>query len=60
MPEIFTETTEYEFDVLQNSLREQAFLNAGLKITLTDSRDPDNVVRQEYATRGASPPSSNL
>lgn len=29
-PEIFTETTEYEFDVLQKRLREQAFLNAGL------------------------------
>ena len=50
--EIFTETTEYEFDVLQKRLREQAFLNAGLKITLTDSRDPDNVVRQEYCYEG--------
>lgn len=34
-PEIFTETVEYEFEVLQKRLREQAFLNAGLKITLT-------------------------
>ncbi len=37
-PEIFQETTEYDFDVLEKRLREQAFLNAGLKITLTDTR----------------------
>ncbi len=36
--EIFTETTEYDFDVLEKRLRQQAFLNAGLKITLTDKR----------------------
>ena len=51
-PEIFTETTEYEFEVLQKRLREQAFLNAGLKITLTDLRDDENVVSQEYCYEG--------
>ncbi len=51
-PEIFTETTEYEFEVLQKRLREQAFLNAGLKITLTDMRDAENVVSQEYCYEG--------
>ncbi len=51
-PEIFTETVEYEFEVLQKRLREQAFLNAGLKITLTDSRDADNVLSQEYCYEG--------
>ena len=51
-PEIFTETTEYEFEVLQKRLREQAFLNAGLKITLTDSRDSENVICQEYCYEG--------
>lgn len=50
--EIFTETTEYEFEVLQKRLREQAFLNAGLKITLTDMRDAENVVSQEYCYEG--------
>ena len=39
-PEIF-ETTVYEFDVLEKRLREQAFLNAGLKITLRDERDDE-------------------
>ena len=36
-PEIFGET-RYEFETLLTRLREQAFLNAGLKITLTDER----------------------
>ncbi len=51
-PEIFTETTEYEFDVLQKRLREQAFLNAGLSITLTDKRNPDAVVEEVYCYEG--------
>jgi DNA gyrase subunit B len=37
-PEIFTETTEYEFEILERHLRESAFLNAGLRITLDDLR----------------------
>ena len=36
-PEIFDETV-FDYETLLNRLREQAFLNAGLKITLTDSR----------------------
>lgn len=37
--EIFTETTRYSFDILERRLREQAFLNAGLSISLTDKRE---------------------
>ena len=37
-PEIFKETTVYEYEVLQKRLREQAFLNAGVHIQLTDER----------------------
>ena len=51
-PEIFTETVEYEFDILERRLRESAFLNAGLSITLTDSRDPENVVEKVYCYEG--------
>jgi DNA gyrase subunit B len=51
-PEIFEETTTYEFEVLQRRLREQAFLNAGLTITLTDERDPDNIVEEVYCYEG--------
>ena len=41
-PEIF-ETTVYEFDILHKRLREQAFLNGGIKITLTDLRGEEKV-----------------
>ena len=51
-PEIFTETTEYDFEVLQKRLREQAFLNAGLKITLTDRRDADHEMEEVYCYEG--------
>ncbi len=51
-PQIFTETTEYEFEVLQKRLREQAFLNAGLTIHLNDLRDGENPVREEYCYKG--------
>ena len=37
-PDIFTETTEFDYDTLADRFREMAFLNKGLKITLTDER----------------------
>lgn len=44
--EIFTETLVYDYDVLARRLREQAFLNAGLSITLSDLRESDPEARQ--------------
>ena len=38
-PEMFRDTTVYDFDTLEKRLREESFLNAGVKITLTDERE---------------------
>ena len=38
-PTIFTQTTEYKYDTLAARLRELAFLNKGIKLTLTDERE---------------------
>ena len=40
-PEIFKETTIFDYETLKQRLRELAFLNRGLKITLIDDREPD-------------------
>lgn len=37
-PEIFTETTEFEYKVLQERIRQLAFLNKGIRIILSDER----------------------
>ncbi|MBQ9510398.1 MAG: DNA topoisomerase (ATP-hydrolyzing) subunit B [Clostridia bacterium] len=36
--EIFTETTVFDYDTILNRMREQAFLNAGIRITVKDER----------------------
>ncbi|MED1088896.1 DNA topoisomerase (ATP-hydrolyzing) subunit B [Bacillus paramycoides] len=38
-PEIFQETTEYEFDTLATRMRELAFLNRNIKLTIEDKRE---------------------
>ncbi|MBQ7547718.1 MAG: DNA topoisomerase (ATP-hydrolyzing) subunit B [Clostridia bacterium] len=51
-PEIFTETIKYDFGTLEDRLRQSAFLNAGLRITLRDLRDSENIVEKEYCYEG--------
>lgn len=48
-PEIFEQSTEYDYDTLLQMLREQAFLNAGVRIVFSDRRKgEDNTVDLQY------------
>jgi DNA gyrase subunit B len=47
-PDIFEEI-DFRFETLSNRMREMAFLNAGLRITLTDERDDQKSEVYEYA-----------
>ncbi|MFD1676005.1 DNA topoisomerase (ATP-hydrolyzing) subunit B [Alicyclobacillus fodiniaquatilis] len=48
-PQIFTETTVFQADVLQGRLRELAFLNAGLAIILEDQREGGKTHEYHYS-----------
>ena len=50
-PVMFTETTVYDYETLLIRLREEAFLNAGVRITFTDERG-DEVVRESMHYEG--------
>lgn len=51
-PEIFKETTVYDYSVLERRLREQAFLNAGVHIELRDERDEDAIIKKNFVYEG--------
>ena len=42
-PKVFTDSTEYDFKILHNRIQQLAFLNKGLRITITDSRGEEPV-----------------
>ncbi|MBW7572919.1 DNA topoisomerase (ATP-hydrolyzing) subunit B [Caproiciproducens faecalis] len=50
--EIFRETTVYDYETLQTRLREQAFLNAGIHIELSDLREESNPIQDNYCYHG--------
>ncbi len=54
-PEIFTLTLEYKFDTLAARLRELAFLNKGIRLTLTDEREKNadgSFISEEFFSEG--------
>jgi DNA gyrase subunit B len=51
-PDIFTETTEFEYDIVASRLRETAFLNRGLEITLVDERVEEERREETFHYKG--------
>ena len=50
--EIFKETTYFDYEILRHRIQELAFLNKGLKLTIKDLRNPDNIKSGEYHYKG--------
>ncbi|KGR91841.1 DNA gyrase subunit B [Ureibacillus massiliensis 4400831 = CIP 108448 = CCUG 49529] len=50
-PEIFKETTVYEYDILATRVRELAYLNRGIRITIMDERE-EEIRRDSYHFEG--------
>ena len=42
-PQIFKDTTVYDYEILNSRLRQLAFLNKDIRLTLTDKRTPDGL-----------------
>lgn len=57
-PAIF-ETTTYDFETLCSRFQQMAFLNKGLKISLTDEREPDMAGDEVAGARGEEPQTKN-
>ncbi len=51
-PLVFTESQVYEYETLRNRIQQLAFLNKGIKFSITDSRDVHNVVHKNYRYDG--------
>ena len=51
-PEIFTDTTIFDYDTLKERVRELAFLNKGLRIILCDDRNETEKKREEFVYEG--------
>ncbi len=49
--EIFTETTDFQYEIVQSRIRELAFLNRGIEIRLTDER-PEETIEETFLYKG--------
>ncbi|SMO45511.1 DNA topoisomerase (ATP-hydrolyzing) subunit B [Fodinibius sediminis] len=49
---IFTQTTEFKFDIIADRMRELAFLNPEITIVLRDERDDDGPLEEEFHFEG--------
>ena len=50
--EIFRDTTTFVYETIRSHLQQSAFLNKGLRLTLTDSRNPEHIKKVSYCYEG--------
>ncbi len=51
-PEIFEESHVYDFEILRTRIQQLAFLNKGIRFTISDSRDELKIVNKDYIYQG--------
>lgn len=51
-PEIFDETTVYDYTTIRDRLRQVAYLNRGIKIVVADEREPEKKVEETFCYAG--------
>ncbi|MBN2696262.1 MAG: DNA topoisomerase (ATP-hydrolyzing) subunit B [Bacilli bacterium] len=51
-PKVFVESNVYEFETLRTRIQQLAFLNKGIRFSITDSRQENNIIRKEYRYEG--------
>ena len=51
-PDIFKESHIYDFEILRTRIQQLAFLNKGIRFTITDSRDPLKIINKDYRYLG--------
>ncbi|HQN74594.1 MAG TPA: DNA topoisomerase (ATP-hydrolyzing) subunit B [Bacillota bacterium] len=49
---IFDESQEYEFEILRTRIQQLAFLNKGLKFSISDTRDESKIIHKDYCYEG--------
>ena len=51
-PEIFTDTTEYSYDIIRDRMRQVAYLNRGIRIVVKDEREGSEQRKEEFCFKG--------
>ncbi|MFO7968898.1 MAG: DNA topoisomerase (ATP-hydrolyzing) subunit B [Bacillota bacterium] len=51
-PEVFTESNVYDFEILRTRIQQFAFLNKGIKFSITDSRNELKIINKDYQYEG--------
>ncbi len=51
-PTIFTDTTEYSYDIIRDRMRQVAYLNRGIRIIVKDEREGHEPRKEEFCFKG--------